>query len=135
MVHSIELSESFEGVLRQIAHASSKTEDEILRDVAEIVHANDAGRYGAAFHAPLRSLMETESGSIVRRRVEVMGGDACIRDTRIAVWTLVRLKQDGWTDERLLANYPVLTAPDLVVAWDFYAANTTQIEAERRAHE
>lgn len=65
----------------------------------------------------------------------VMGGDACIRDTRIPVWLVVRCKQLGFSDERILSNYPELTAADLIVAWDFYAAHAEQVEAERRSHE
>ena len=77
----------------------------------------------------------TKNQSYVQKTPNVCGGDACIRDTRIPVWLLVRFKQEGWTDERLLENYPVLIRADLTAAWDFYAANASKIEAERRAHE
>ena len=71
----------------------------------------------------------------IRRNPDVMGGDACVRETRIPVWLLVQLKQAGWTDERVLDNYPVLSPLDLISAWDFYAGNAPQVEAERRSHE
>jgi len=135
MLHTIELSESFEATLRRIAQASHKTEEAVLKDVAELVLTHEAGKYGAAFQAHLQSLLEADSDPTVRRRVEVMGGDACIRDTRIPVWLLVQLKQSGWGDARLLENYPVLTSADLVAAWDFYATNSSQVEAERQSHE
>lgn len=71
----------------------------------------------------------------VRSTPNVMGGDACLRSTRIPVWSLVAYKQGGFTDARLLANFPGLSAADLVAAWDYYAANTDQVEAQRRRHE
>ena len=77
----------------------------------------------------------SDSGPLIRRSAEVMGGDACLRNTRIPVWLLVQLKQSGWADTRLLENYPVLTSADLVAAWDFYAANTSQVEAQCHSHE
>ncbi len=51
----------------------------------------------------------------------VMGGDACIRQTRIPVWLLVSLRQQGASEAYLLEDYPTLTAADLVNAW-LYAA-------------
>jgi uncharacterized protein (DUF433 family) len=45
------------------------------------------------------------------------------------------MKQAGWSDERILENYPGLTALDLFSAWDFYAGHAIRVEAERRAHE
>ena len=64
-----------------------------------------------------------------------MGGDACIRNTRIAVWQLVQMKQSGFTEDRIISNYPGLTASDLTAAWDYYAAHSARVDSERRAHE
>lgn len=47
----------------------------------------------------------------------VMGGEACIRQTRISVWLLASLRQQGATDADLLEDYPTLTATDLANAW------------------
>jgi uncharacterized protein (DUF433 family) len=58
----------------------------------------------------------------------VLGGDACIRDTRIAVWTLVQLKILGRSEEQLIADFPGLTALDMTAAWDYYRAHTTEID-------
>lgn len=71
----------------------------------------------------------------IRTSPHVMGGDACIRSTRIPVWLLVAFKQDGTSDSRILAEFPGLNAADLIAAWDYYAANTERIESERRRHE
>lgn len=47
----------------------------------------------------------------------VMGGDACIRQTRIPVWLLVSLRDQGASEADLLDDYPTLTASDLANAW------------------
>ena len=51
-----------------------------------------------------------------------MGGDACIRQTRIPVWLLVSLSRQGASEAYILEDYPTLTAADLVNAW-LYAEN------------
>lgn len=66
----------------------------------------------------------------------VIGGDACIRQTRIAVWMLEGWRRLGWTDERILANYPGLSQSDLGNAWAYVSANMVEIdEAIRRNDE
>jgi len=60
----------------------------------------------------------------------VMGGVACIRDTRIAVWLLVSLRQQGLHDGEILRAFPFLDVGDLVAAWAYYGRNTTLIEAQ-----
>lgn len=59
----------------------------------------------------------------------VMGGDACIRQTRIPVWLLVSLRRQGASEAYLLEDYPTLTATDLVNAWHYAAAFASEIEA------
>ena len=58
-----------------------------------------------------------------------MGGDACIRQTRIPVWLLVSLRQQGATEAYLLEDYPTLTAADLVNAWLYGDTHSDEIEA------
>jgi uncharacterized protein (DUF433 family) len=55
----------------------------------------------------------------------VMGGEACIRQTRIPVWLLASYRRLGSSDRELLDNYPELTHTDLANAWaysDMYPA-------------
>lgn len=59
----------------------------------------------------------------------VMGGDACIRQTRIPVWLLVSLRRQGATESYLLEDYPSLTAADLVNAWLYADTHREEIEA------
>ena len=58
----------------------------------------------------------------------VMGGEACVRDTRIPVWLLVSYTRLGLSEAKLLDNYPTLTAKDLVNAWSYASAYTDEID-------
>jgi uncharacterized protein (DUF433 family) len=62
----------------------------------------------------------------IEQNPDVMGGDACIRQTRIPVWLLVSLRQQGATEAFLLEDYPELTAADLANVWLY--ANTHGVE-------
>jgi uncharacterized protein (DUF433 family) len=57
----------------------------------------------------------------------VVGGDACIRRTRIPVWLLVSLRELGADDAKLLEAYPTLTPADLAEAWKYHAAHPDEI--------
>ncbi len=57
----------------------------------------------------------------------VCGGDACIAQTRIPVWSLVNDRRLGMSDARILEGFPHLTAADLVNAWAYADANSEEI--------
>lgn len=65
----------------------------------------------------------------IEKNPGVMGGDACIRQTRIPVWLLVSLRRQGATEAYLLEDYPTLTAADLVNAWLYVETHRDEIEA------
>lgn len=65
----------------------------------------------------------------------VCGGDPSIVRTRIAVWMLVRLRQQGASEADLLRNYPVLHAEDLANAWAYARSHQVEIAAQIDAHE
>ena len=103
--------------------------------------------FRAELEAVLAKLSKADKADLIRRlalevadtwpgiEVPVGGGDACIVRTKIAVWTLEAHRRAGWTEGRLLDNYPMLHATDLVHAWDYVAAHREQIEeAIRRNH-
>ena len=58
----------------------------------------------------------------------VAGGEARIVRTRIPVWVLVRYRGLGWTEAKILENYPELRAADLVQAWAYAEAHRDEIE-------
>jgi uncharacterized protein (DUF433 family) len=71
----------------------------------------------------------------IKRTPGVSGGDACVRDTRIPVWTLVGLQKLGRTEAQLLEDFPSLTAADMNAVWEYYRAHTAEIETAIAAQE
>ncbi len=65
----------------------------------------------------------------------VVGGDACIAGTRIAVWMIEGYRRLGWNDAKILASYPSLQAADLAHAWAYSAAHGDEIDEAMREHE
>ena len=63
----------------------------------------------------------------------VVGGEARIVRTRIPVWVLENYRRLGWSEARLLDNYPTLRAVDLVSAWAYADAHRDEID--RAIHE
>jgi len=77
----------------------------------------------------------TNSWPGIEKTPGVMGGDACIIRTRIAVWSLEGYRRLGWSEAELLENFPTLRAIDLVQAWAYVAAHPHEIEQALLEHE
>jgi len=73
--------------------------------------------------------------SWISKRADRCGGDACIRDTRIPVWTVVNYRRLGGSDADLLRDYPGLTAADLEAAWEYSKSNAEEIDRAIRENE
>ena len=56
---------------------------------------------------------------IIQKTPGISGGNACVRNTKIPVWILVSLRQQGATEQELLNNYPGLTLDDLTAVWGY----------------
>lgn len=67
-------------------------------------------------------------GKTIQKTVGVCGGYARIRNTRIPVWTLISLQNQGTDDSELLRNFPGLTMFDLWVTRAYYQSNYTEID-------
>jgi uncharacterized protein (DUF433 family) len=67
----------------------------------------------------LRSIQKTKG---------VCGGNPRIRNTRIPVWTIISLQNQGADEQELLENFPVLTPFDLVAARNYYANHSAEID-------
>ena len=65
---------------------------------------------------------------VIQKMPGVCGGYACVRQTRIPVWTLVSLRQQGATEQELLSNYPGLTLEDLTAVWGYYYNHKSEID-------
>ena len=66
--------------------------------------------------------------ALVRHTPGVCGGDACLGNTRIAVWMLEEARRAGVTDAELLQDYPSLNARDLAAAWTYVDTHPEEIE-------
>lgn len=71
----------------------------------------------------------------IKKTPGVVGGEARVRDTRIAIWLLEGLRRLGMTNERILENYPSLSQADLDNAWSYVAANAVEIDEAIRRNE
>lgn len=71
----------------------------------------------------------------IEKTENVMGGAACIRQTRIPVWMLEQARRQGVSEADLLRNYPQLSANDLANAWDYVNSHQAEIEAAINANE
>lgn len=65
----------------------------------------------------------------------VCGGDACIGNTRIPVWSLVSYRRLGANDATILEAFPHLSAADLVNAWAYFDAYPAEIEQSIREND
>jgi uncharacterized protein (DUF433 family) len=93
--------------------------------------------------AELAGLSRAEKAEVVERLVREMGdawpgidrnpgvagGAACIVRTRVPVWLLESYRRLGWSEAKLLANYPTLRAADLVHAWFYAESHRPEIDA------
>jgi uncharacterized protein (DUF433 family) len=60
----------------------------------------------------------------------VCGGAPRLLGTRIPVWLLEGLRQDGASDQDLLAAYPQLRSDQLAHAWAFVGQNRELVQEE-----
>ncbi len=65
----------------------------------------------------------------------VCGGSARVTGTRIPVWSLVQAREMGYSDERLLYEYPTLRASDLQNVWTYFDAHSEEISTEIQENE
>jgi len=76
------------------------------------------------------------NGSLgIKKTPGVCGGDACIGNTRIPVWSLAIDRTLGMSDADILAAFPDLTAADLVNAWAYAEAHPEEIDRAIRENE
>ncbi|HEY1244183.1 MAG TPA: DUF433 domain-containing protein [Hyphomicrobiaceae bacterium] len=66
----------------------------------------------------------------ITQRPEVMGGKACIRDTRVTVGMIVAQIGAGRSIENVLADYPYLAHEDVLQALRYAAWRAEEREVE-----
>ncbi|MBE9175617.1 DUF433 domain-containing protein [Synechocystis salina LEGE 06155] len=70
----------------------------------------------------------TLMAKMIKKTPGVCGGHACIRDTRIAAWTIISLINQGSTDGELIADFPGLTVFDLLTIKEYYQSHQQEID-------
>ena len=98
----------------------------LVESLAEAVSALSAEDY-SLFQATLID-------KAVQKTAGVCGGHARVRNTRIAVWTLISLAQQGMDDAALIKDFPGLTYFDLLAARLYYQANRQEIDSLVASH-
>ena len=104
-----------------------------LRDLESQLLALSPAEKAEALKMLTLDLTHTWPG--IEKTPGVVGGAACVVRTRIPVWALENYRQLGWSEARVLENYPTLRAADLVNAWAYADAHADEIEEEIRANE
>lgn len=78
-------------------------------------------------------------GQLTDRNIQktegVCGGYARIRNTRIPVWTIVSLHNQGADEAELLRNFPSLTLFDLTATRAYYATHQAEIDRLIASHD
>jgi uncharacterized protein (DUF433 family) len=94
---------------------------------AERAEVTDFARFLLARHEDDPSPRSLPHG-LIRHTEGIVGGNACVRNTRIPAWTLVQLKKLGRSEAELITDYPGLTREDLDAVWTYYRDHTDEIE-------
>jgi uncharacterized protein (DUF433 family) len=65
---------------------------------------------------------------VIQATPGICGGYPRVRNTRIPVWTLVSLRNQGATDRELLDDYPSLKLEDLTAVWEYYYNHKLEVD-------
>jgi uncharacterized protein (DUF433 family) len=104
-----------------------------LRELEPKLNELSRAEKAQAVQILVRNLGNTWPG--IEKTPGVVGGDACIVRTRIPVWALENYRRLGWSEAKILENYPTLRAADLVNAWAYVDAHSEEIDRAIRENE
>jgi uncharacterized protein (DUF433 family) len=71
----------------------------------------------------------------IQKIMGICGGHARIRNTRIPVWTIISLQQQGADTPELLRNFPSLTTDDLSNVRFYYITHQEEIDLAITSHQ
>ena len=97
----------------------------ILTELEQQILALD--RVGRAEIIQMLTQTLTNGSQGIKKTSGVCGGDACLGNTRIPIWSLVNNRCLGMSDSSILEAFPDLTAADLVNAWAYADAYPDEI--------
>ncbi len=103
--------------------------DDLERELASLSRAEKA----ELAQSLVRDLADSFPG--IDSTPGVCGGEPCIVRTRIPVWVLEQLRQQGASEAEILRSYPTLRAEDLVNAWAYVRSHRDEIEQQIRDNE
>lgn len=98
----------------------------LVKSLAEAVNALSADDY--------LLFQSTLIDKSIQKTTGVCGGHARVRNTRIAIWTLISLANQGMDDDALIKDFPGLTYFDLMAARLYYQANRQEIDSLITSH-
>jgi len=80
-------------------------------------------------------LQEKLKSRAIQKTIGVCGGHARMRNTRIAVWTIISLQQQGADILEITRNFPALTTDDLRNIQTYYAEHRVEIDQAIASHQ
>lgn len=84
----------------------------------------------------MSAIISDSEQSRLEKTPTVCGGDACIRDTRIPVWSVVQAFRLGASTDELLTYFVTpLTHADVQAAMAYFSTHAEEIENEIRLNE
>ena len=99
----------------------------LVESLAQVIEALAPDEYAL--------LQEKLKSRTIQKTVGVCGGHARIRNTRIPVWTIISLQQQGADTPELLSTYPSLTTEDLSNALLYYTTHQEEIDRAISSHQ
>ncbi|MGL4502354.1 MAG: DUF433 domain-containing protein [Planktothrix sp.] len=80
-------------------------------------------------------LQDKLQARIIQKTAGFCGGHACIRYTRIPVWTVISLQQQGADYQEIIQNFPGLTLMDLTAVQAYYETHKPEIDRAIASHQ
>jgi uncharacterized protein (DUF433 family) len=114
---------------------TAQTDRDILRERVQQAQERIAEIDSGAVQTIPGDIALAQVRQLIEKTPGVVGGDACIRGTRIPVWELLEYRQLGASTSKILEAYPQLTELDLQAAWDYYHSFPDEIAAAIAANE
>jgi uncharacterized protein (DUF433 family) len=128
MTITIELPPEVEAQAQAQANAQGIDLETWLRHLAEVALKWPA----TETHRTRGVTFEGDGFPGIESNPDIMDGEARILRTRIPVWLLVGLRNQGMSDGELLVSYPALSQADLAQAWGYAALHPDEIERALR---
>jgi uncharacterized protein (DUF433 family) len=122
-------------LIDKIVGSMGQSDPNILIEAVQKAQGRIAEIDGGAVQTIRGDIALAKIRQLIEKTPSVVGGDACIRGTRIPVWELVEYRQLGASTSKILEAYPQLTEQDLQAAWDYHRSFPEEIAGAIAANE